>query len=127
MIRKAALAVAMAVAAAALPAIARAQESAIVVTARQAGLIGERYDGYLGVAGAISAEQRRQVATINIKRRKLYHNFAVEHGVGPQEVGITAACTLLGAVQVGQAYLLSDGQWRRRAAGEAAPRPAYCG
>jgi len=42
-------------------------------------------------------------------------------------VGVTAGCELLGRVAIGEAYMLQDGRWRRRAAGESAPRPDYCG
>jgi hypothetical protein len=47
--------------------------------------------------------------------------------VAAQDVGIATACALLARVAVGEAYMLSEGNWRRRAAGEPAPRPAYCG
>ena len=69
---------------------------------------------------------RSQVAAINIRRRSLYSNLAASKGVSPQEVGITAGCQLLARVQVGQAYLLADGRWRRRLAGQPAPVPDYC-
>ena len=95
--------------------------------ARQAGAIGERVDGYMGYAAAPSAMLRSQVETINIRRRALYHDLAARKGVSPQEVGITAGCQLLARVAVGQAYMLNDGAWRRRAAGQPAPRPGYCG
>lgn len=95
--------------------------------ARAAGQVGERYDGYLGyVAGSPGAQARSQTEAINIRRRALYSDLAQRRGVSPQEVGITAGCTLLGRVAVGERYLLADGQWRTRAAGEAAPVPAYC-
>jgi uncharacterized protein YdbL (DUF1318 family) len=97
-----------------------------VDAARAAGTVGERYDGYIGVAGAVSGAVRSQVASINIKRRALYSNLAGRKGVSPQDVGITAGCTLLRRVAVGQVYLWGDGQWRRRAAGQAAPVPDYC-
>jgi uncharacterized protein YdbL (DUF1318 family) len=112
--------------AAALAAPASAQTTALDA-ARQAGMIGERFDGYMGYAAAPSAMLRSQVETINIRRRALYHDLAARKGVSPQEVGITAGCQLLARVGVGQAYMLTDGAWRRRAAGQAAPRPAYCG
>ena len=111
----------------ALPMAADAQESSVVVEARAAGLIGERFDGYIGVVSAPSPGLRAQVAAINIKRRSLFSSFAARRGVAAQDVGLTAACTLLGRVEVGQAYMLGDGQWRRRGAGESAPRPDYCG
>jgi uncharacterized protein YdbL (DUF1318 family) len=97
-----------------------------VEAARAAGIIGERYDGYLGVASAVSGAVRSQVATINIQRRSLYSNLAARKGVSPQDVGITAGCQLLARVAVGQAYMWADGAWRRRAAGQAAPVPDYC-
>jgi uncharacterized protein YdbL (DUF1318 family) len=109
----------------ALAAPALAQTPA-VNAARAAGLVGERFDGYIGVAAPVSAAVRSQVASINIQRRKLYSNLAARRGASPQDVGITAACQLLARVGVGEAYMLTDGAWRRRAAGQPAPVPGYC-
>ena len=95
--------------------------------ARAAGQIGERFDGYIGVVSQVSPAVRTQVATINIRRRTLYSNLATSRGATPQDVGITAGCQLLARVQVGGAYMFIDGAWRRRAAGQAPPRPDYCG
>jgi len=97
-----------------------------VDAARAAGMIGERYDGYIGIASPVSAQVRSQVATLNIRRRSLYSSLASKKGASPQEVGITAGCQLLMRVQVGQVYLLSDGIWRRRGPSEGAPVPTYC-
>jgi len=104
---------------------AGAQTSA-VNAARSAGLIGERYDGLIGVAGPVSPAVRGQVARINIQRRSLYSNLAARKGVSPQDVGITAGCELLARVGVGEAYLLPDRAWRRRSPGQGAPLPPYC-
>ena len=95
--------------------------------ARAQGVVGERFDGYMGVAGPVSGALRSQVGAINIKRRTLYSRLAAEKGVSPSDVGLTAGCQLLAQVAVGQSYLLSDGQWRRRTAGERSVAPAYCG
>jgi uncharacterized protein YdbL (DUF1318 family) len=95
--------------------------------ARAQGVVGERFDGYMGVAGPVSGAVRSQVAAINIKRRTLYSRLAAEKGVSPSDVGLTAGCKLLAQVAVGQAYLLADGQWRRRTAGQGSVAPAYCG
>jgi uncharacterized protein YdbL (DUF1318 family) len=95
--------------------------------ARAAGQVGERYDGYLGYALVQpSAQARQQTEAINIRRRALYTDLATRRGASPQEVGITAGCTLLARVEVGESYMLADGQWRRRAPGERAPVPDYC-
>ena len=107
----------------ATPALA---QTPAVNAARAAGAIGERYDGYIGVAAQVTSAVRSQVATINIRRRSIYSNFAAGKGVSPQDVGITAGCQLLARVGTGEAYLLNDGAWRRRAPGQAAPVPNYC-
>ena len=104
---------------------ATAQEA--VLAARANGTVGERYDGYLGAAGPLSPSLRTQVAAINIKRRSLFSDLAARRGVTSGDVGVAAACALLGRVAVGEVYLLNEGQWRRRGAGEAPPRPPYCG
>jgi len=107
----------------ALPAAA---QTPLVDSARQAGAVGERFDGYMGYAVAVPAALRSQVETINIRRRALYSNLAARKGVSPREVGITAGCQLLARVAVGQSYMLSDGVWRRRGSGQPAPVPGYC-
>ena len=107
-------------------AAAQAQEASVIVEARSDGRVGERYDGYLGIVATASPALRRQVAAINIRRRSLYSSLAASRGATPQEVGITASCTLLGRVAVGEYYLFGTGVWQRRQAGQAAPRPEYC-
>jgi len=96
-----------------------------VDAARAAGQVGERYDGYLGIAGPVSGAVRSQVATINIQRRSAYSNLAAKKGVSPADVGITAGCVLFARVTVGEAYLWSEGGWRRLGPGQSAV-PGYC-
>ena len=108
-----------------LSAAAAAQTPAIDA-ARAAGSLGERFDGYIGIAAPVSGSVRSQVSTINIRRRSLYSNLAARKGVSPQDVGITAGCQLLARVSVGEAYMLAAGLWRRRAPGQGAPIPDYC-
>lgn len=110
----------------AVAAPAGAQDSPVLVAARQAGSVGERYDGYLGYSAAASEAARRQVSAVNITRRSLYSGLAVRRRATVQEVGIAAGCQLLGDIRVGESYMLSDGAWRRRSAGEAPPVPSYC-
>ncbi|HXG81864.1 MAG TPA: YdbL family protein [Sphingomicrobium sp.] len=102
-----------------------AQDPAAILQARRAGLIGERYDGYLGVVRPISAQLRSQVSAINIRRRALYSDLAARKGVSPEEVGITAACSLLRRIGVGEYYLPGQGGWQRVVAGRS-PVPSYC-
>jgi uncharacterized protein len=98
----------------------------VVPQAIQAGQVGERYDGYMGFAGNPSAEVRRQVAAINLRRRNLYMELASRRNVSAQVVGMATACELFAHLPVGEQYMLDDGTWRRRAAGQAAPVPNHC-
>jgi uncharacterized protein YdbL (DUF1318 family) len=109
-----------------LAAAPAAAQTPAVNAARAAGAVGERFDGYIGVASAISSAVRSQVASINLQRRSLYSRLASSRGASPQDVGITAGCQLLARVGVGETYMLADGVWRRRAPGQAAPIPDYC-
>ena len=91
-----------------------------------AGQVGERYDGYLGVVSGGSPQLQRQVAAINIHRRKLYTDLGDRRSVTPELVGMATACQLFSQLSVGEAYMLNDRVWRRRAAGQTAPLPDYC-
>ena len=111
----------------AMPTPAAAQPSASVASARATGVVGERFDGFLGYVATPSRALRSQVDSINIRRRALYSSLAVRRSVTPQDVGIAAACQLFRRVAVGEPYMLNDGVWRRRGPGQPAPRPDYCG
>jgi uncharacterized protein YdbL (DUF1318 family) len=113
----------LATAALAGPALA---QTPAVDAARATGAVGERSDGYVGITAPVSAAVRSQVAAINIRRRSLYSNLAARKGASPQDVGVTAGCQLLARIGVGQSYLLADGVWRRRAAGQGSVAPDYC-
>jgi hypothetical protein len=114
------------IAAAALSATPVAAQSPAVGQAIAAGQVGERYDGYMGFAANPSPEVRRQVSTINIRRRNLYIDLASRRNVTAQLVGMATACELFAQLPVGAAYMLEDGAWRRRAPGQAAPVPNTC-
>lgn len=113
--------------AAANPAAAPAQSYADLAAARQAGQVGERYDGYLGLVTRTSPAVQRQVSAINIRRRSLYIALARRRGVTPQVAGLATGCELITRVQVGEMYLLQDGVWRRRQPGQVIAQPSYCG
>lgn len=110
----------------AAPVGAQSSPAAAVAEAKARGLVGERYDGYVGLVMEAGPMLRHQVQAINIRRRSIYSQFATARRVGLQEVGITAGCQLLGTVGVGEQYLGTDNQWRRRGPGQPAPIPDYC-
>ncbi|QIL02757.1 YdbL family protein [Sphingomonas sinipercae] len=119
-----ALLLAIAVAA---PLPAGAQNMSVLNAARQAGQVGERYDGYMGIVSPVPDSVRRQVGAINIKRRNIYIGLGTRRGVAAQVAGIATGCELLTRVQVGEFYMLAHGAWRRRAPGQTVPLPSYCG
>ena len=101
-------------------------QSPLLSQAIAAGQVGERYDGYLGVVGAAPPAVQRQVRAINIQRRNLYIQLAARRNVFPDVVGMATGCQLLSQLSAGEAYLLQDGSWRRRAPGQSVPVPNYC-
>lgn len=117
----------IALAAAVVAAPAAGQNAAVVVAAKQAGIIGERFDGYVGFVATPSAEVRRQAGAVNLRRRNLYIDLATRRNVTAQVVGIATACEIFPRVRVGEFYMLGDGVWRKRMPGQAVPLPSYCG
>jgi len=110
-----------------VPATVSAQSYPDLAAARRAGQVGERFDGYLGYASTPSPTVQRQIAATNIRRRSLYVGLAQRKHVTPEVAGLATGCELLGMIAVGEVYMLQDGVWRSRAAGQAIPRPSYCG
>ena len=89
------------------------------------GQVGERYDGYMGFVVTPPPQLRRQVDAVILRRRNLYLQLAERRNVNPQLVGMVTACQLLSQLPAGEAYMLNDGAWRRRAAAPIA-LPDYC-
>lgn len=104
---------------------ARAQSGA-VAGAIAAGSVGEQSDGYLGIAGSVSADVRAEVESINIKRRAAYTDLAGKRGVTVADVAAATGCqTLASRVKAGQAYRIAGGAWQTKGAGAIA-LPTYC-
>ena len=114
------------IAAAALVAAPAAAQSPLLAQAIAAGEVGERFDGFMGAVGAAPPQVQRQVRAINIQRRNLYIQLAERRNVSPDVVGMATGCQLLTQLSEGEAYLLQDGRWRRRAPGQSIPVPDYC-
>ena len=109
----------------AMTAPARAQSGA-VAAAMAEGAVGEQADGYLGIAGSVSAAVRSEVESINIKRRAVYTDLAGKRGVTVQDVAAATGCqTLANRVKQGQVYRIGAGPWQTKGAGPIA-LPSYC-
>lgn len=101
-------------------------QSGAVAAAMAEGAVGEQADGYLGIAGTVSAAVRSEVESINIKRRAAYTDLASKRGVTVQDVAAATGCqTLSSRVKTGQVYRIGAGPWQTKGAGPIA-LPSYC-
>ena len=106
-------------------AFAAVQESAAEL--RATGLVGEQYDGYLGLVGSAPPRVRAEMDAVNIRRRAHYTELAARRRARVEEVGVAAACEILATrVGPGEYYRLADGVWHRREGTAPVPRPSYC-
>jgi uncharacterized protein YdbL (DUF1318 family) len=82
-------------------------------SARAAGLVGERPDGYVAAVNPNPpADVQKLVDDINAQRRKVYEQLAGEKGVPVEEVAALAAeKTISQKLQPGWYYMNSAGQW----------------
>ena len=110
----------------AMPGGAQVPAGQAVAEAKNRGLVGERYDGYVGLVAETGSMLRHQVQSINILRRSLYSRFAIARSVTPADVGITAGCQLLATVGVGERYYAPNNSWHQRRPDEPALVPDYC-
>lgn len=119
----AALAMAMAAAGLATPALA--QRDPAYAKARSSGEVGEKMDGYLGVVGSASPALTAIVNDINIKRRAVYSERAKAANATLDEYALTAGCQAILATAPGEKYQAPDGSWQTRGSG-APQRDARC-
>ncbi len=123
----------MAAAAVALAAFAGGSGYALALQAdesaqlRSSGLVGEQYDGYLGVVGSAPADVRARMDAVNIRRRAYYTELAQTRRATVEEAAAATACEIFARrIGPGQYYRLPDGVWRQRNGQEPVPRPNYC-
>jgi len=105
-------AAALAITAVAAPALA--QRDPAYEAARASGKVGEKTDGYLGIAGAVDAGTRKVVDDINIKRRALYASKAQAANATLEEYAMTAGCLAIARTAPGEKYQAPDGSWQTR-------------
>ena len=104
---------------------ALAQRTAAYASARAAGEVGEKMDGYLGIVGAATPALRALVDDLNIKRRAIYAEKAPAASATIEEYALTSGCLAISRTVPGEKYQAPDGQWHTR--GAAAPmRDARC-
>ncbi|MBQ1499760.1 MAG: YdbL family protein [Sphingomonas sp.] len=110
--------------AAAMVAPASAQRDPAYQAARQAGLVGEQPDGYLGIVGSPTAELQAMVNNINIQRKRQYTQQAAASSTVEQMAFVTG-CNLIARTAPGEKYQAPDGRWLTRG-GDAPVRDPRC-
>jgi uncharacterized protein YdbL (DUF1318 family) len=99
---------------------ALAQRDPAYAAAREAGKVGEKPDGYLGIVGGADPALQRLVNDINIRRRAVYSEKALENKATPEAYAFTSGCLAIAATKPGEKYMAPDGSWQTRSA--AAPQ-----
>jgi uncharacterized protein YdbL (DUF1318 family) len=99
-----------------LAAPAMAQRDPAYASARAAGQVGEKMDGYLGIVGASTPALQAMVNDINIKRRAIYASKAQAANATLEEYAFTSGCLAIAKVAVGEKYQAPDGAWHTRGA-----------
>jgi uncharacterized protein YdbL (DUF1318 family) len=100
-----------------LPGTAYAQRDPAYEAARQAGQVGEKMDGYLGVVGSQPASIQTMVADLNRQRRENYTQRAQAQSATLEEYALTQGCVLISRTGPGEKYQAPDGSWQTRGQG----------
>lgn len=107
---------------------AYAMQSDEAAQLRSTGLVAERYDGYLSLAGSAPADVRSRMESINIQRRAAYTQLASQRGATIEEVAAATACQIFASrIPPNGKYVMPDNIVRTRNASEPVPRPSHCG
>lgn len=101
----------------AIAAPALAQRDPAYDSARSAGQVGEKMDGYLGIVAAETESLRRIVNSINIQRRAVYSDKARAANATLEEYAFAAGCQAIMKTSPGEKYQGPDGSWQTRGAG----------
>ncbi len=88
--------------------------SADLHAAKQAGLIGEKPDGYLGLVRSAPADVQQLVARINQKRRAHYQKIAARNGTTLRQVELLAGKKAIQKTPSGYFIQTPSGQWKRK-------------
>ncbi len=81
--------------------------------AKQAGLVGERTNGYLGMIKQ-DAEAKKLILTVNKKRQAKYKQLATQHNISVEAVALRAGKKAISLTPKGQFVEVKPGQWKRK-------------
>lgn len=86
-------------------------------SARAAGQVGEKMDGYLGIVGSATPELKAIVDDLNIKRKAVYAQKAQAQKATVEEYAFTSGCLLISQTRPGEKYQAPGGGWQTRGSG----------
>lgn len=86
----------------------------VIDAAIEAGEVGERIDGRLGVIGSADPALVRKVQEINNKRAAKYAEVAAETGTSVAEVARITGEKQIAKLSPGQYYMDASGTWKRK-------------
>lgn len=84
--------------------------------AKQAGQIGERFDGYVGLvnAGGASDEIKRYVDDVNARRREVYTRLSQDTGQSMASIARKTAEKQFQSAQSGEFIMSDAGKWQSK-------------
>jgi uncharacterized protein YdbL (DUF1318 family) len=81
--------------------------------ARNRGLLGEQYDGYVGIVASPTPELEGLAADVNARRRAHYAEIAQRNGTAVEAVAALAGKKLVEGAPSGQ-FVKTNGGWVRK-------------
>lgn len=93
---------------------AQAQRDPAYAAARANGSVGEKIDGYLGIVGEATPALRDMVNDINIRRKAVYTDRALQTKATIEAYATTAGCQAIARTVPGEKYQAPDGSWKTR-------------
>lgn len=87
----------------------------VLDNAKNAGLVGEQADGYVGLVTAdVPPDVVALVKEVNLKRKAKYREIANKNGVSLASIEALAGKKLIERAPAGQYVRLPDGKWVRK-------------
>lgn len=93
------------------PTLASSASDLDIFEAKQAGLVGEKPDGMVGIVKDHVTELQKLVKSINEGRLQSYREIAGKQGVSLEEVKELAGTNLISKTPPGQYIMTSEGKW----------------
>ena len=82
--------------------------------ARESGMVGERFDGFVVARETATPAVRQLVDSVNKQRAQIYATRAREQKISPDQVGKLYAAQIIAKVPKGTWILLQSGAWERK-------------